>query len=422
MKIQPIVLAVLLLTACTAERKDGEFTETSATTPLTLTESITTERIYEFPTEEKEQRSPIEFAVFSPREDAVKVDGPLYGEIIDAVVKSNNGRTLLYASANGFDMGTSWADYCDEETVLEENADEGYFYMPFSTEIASTSDELKAYLRQFFTEDFISDDEMEETLFTAQYGDAAPYRIIDGQLAVRNQYTGLFTRIYTDGENLLSMECDGNRAKVIAVVHDGGYPSGLMAFAEYVRCDEYGWRLDKLEIESNSTYKVNCLYNAVALRTDKLNEILGGGNTPENAKTITSGKYSYTETDLDMSIEEMQDFFAESFDVNNISHDSPKVIQLRRTYTIRYIEDVYLEEDGVLYRRDDKPRWYLPQIKPDPYSADVKFEDLFTGEVFEYDVSATVDSMWDEDAGKEVFYAVYISSELPIREKEGDSQ
>ena len=64
-KLICITLSALMLTACHAEEKEEQVTgtsETTATTPLTLTEIITTET--SFVPEEPEEKQRIELAVF----------------------------------------------------------------------------------------------------------------------------------------------------------------------------------------------------------------------------------------------------------------------------------------------------------------------------------------------------------------------
>ncbi len=82
-KIICIALSAILLTACHAEEKEQQVTgmvETTATTPLTLTEIITEE--IPFIPEEEEKQEVIELAVFNPFEDSVKVEDEVYRELI----------------------------------------------------------------------------------------------------------------------------------------------------------------------------------------------------------------------------------------------------------------------------------------------------------------------------------------------------
>ncbi|MBR4097413.1 MAG: hypothetical protein IKK42_08950, partial [Oscillospiraceae bacterium] len=212
--------------------------------------------------------------------------------------------------------------------------------------------------------------------------------------------------------------CDENRAEVITEAQ-GVSDDPERFFLTLVKSDEYGWRLDNMEYKDCYIREATLMYNAVTLKREKFNAILGGGTQPENPRTTVVDGVGYTETDTGMSLVEMQKFFEESFYEEVIKYESiwngtAPGIMLRDEYMRKYINEVYAEIDGVLYRRNGVPKWYLPELKIDvmKYYNEQSFID--NGEEIPAEVSIMWNTEWNN--GVEEYTEVKIASELPITE------
>lgn len=368
-KITAIALSALLLTACHAEEKESQVTgtsETTATTPLTLTE-IVTEEIPFIPEEEKQEI--IELAVFNPFEDSVKVEESTSAEIAESLKRISDSRALFFARTFLYHLSTT-DDYINKENILEVNETEEYSYKEIL--FADNEEELFDYFRAVFTENYMSDEDIRAELFdehTYGYTDlpTANYKTIDGVLCMRHKYLGVSPVIAYD--DYVVTYCDENRAETIAEA-EGVSDDPEMFFLSLEWSEEYGWRLDNLEYKSCYLEEATLMYNAVTLRRDALNAILGGGTPPENPRTTIIDGDEYTETEVGISLAEMQEFFEKTFYRNVMKCDeynnrSISDIPLLDEYMRRYINEVYAEIDGVLYRRNDAPKWYLPELKID---------------------------------------------------------
>ncbi|MDE5860123.1 MAG: IseA DL-endopeptidase inhibitor family protein [Oscillospiraceae bacterium] len=421
-------IAALLLTACEERRTDGDNSET---TSLTLTESIT-ENIPEPQPPEPETTQTIELAVFDPFYEQNKLyrdNEALQAEMLETAEKIADARAFLYAEPTEFyqksKYATSYSDnknphvYADIQNPLETNNLDEYSYCPLNTEIAETEDELAQYIRSCFTENFISDEEMTAILFEPDaYGNVPEYKTIDGILCMRQQYMGVGTKLHFDKTSVLSY--DGTNAEIAVYGTDSGYPP-KMAFMNLVKSKEYGWRLDSLEFKEYDEYEASILYNAVTLREDTLNIILGGGSTPENAETVTIDGESFTQTDLDMTLAEMREYFNDAFQSS--------------TLTKKHIDEVYTEQDGVLFRRDSAPRCYFAQMQLDPFDLDAEHEgndedrqlsciqefyDRVCGETFTATVRVAYDETLKQNEADGTWeyehHYMHVISGLPIRE------
>ena len=116
----------------------------------------------------------------------------------------------------------------------------------------------------------------------------------------------------------------------------------------------------------------------------------------------------------------MQEFFDESFFrnviecdyVNNrIKTDKP----LAEKYIVRYIDEVYVEIDGVLYRRNDAPKWYLPELKIEPKQYYDIQTFVYNGGEIVTEVTVYTISQWNKETNKRDYYEIKIASELPIK-------
>lgn len=411
-----------MLTSC-AKNKNEELTSAvpTETTSLTLTVSLT---------EPEPPPEPVpyifEFAVYDPFADAVKVENAVRKELAEAVEKLSDARGFLYADFTCFYRNSKYfTSYADTDNILERNEIDDYNYCPLNKDIAQTEAELTQYMRSCFTEEFISDEELQKTLFEAENERIpAEYKTIDGILCMKYQYLGVAPEMHFDRFSVL--EYDGTSAKVAAYGEGTDYPPHMI-FMDLANSEEYGWRLDSMDIKRCWQNEAEVLYNAVTLRTETLNKILDGGNAPENAKTIEIDGETYTQTDLDMTVSEMLGFFGETF--SSIS------------YTKTYVTEVYAERDGELYRKNSAPRRYLPEMKLDPcygiehesgsngngnemaLTCEQEFYDSIRDESFSKKISVVYSAEYlgynEEERRQEFEYEyIHITSELPIKELE----
>ena len=416
-------LAALMLTSCAAEN-----TESTSVNNMTEITSGTSESVVTGDTSEiaevqniaNDVKAPLKIESYDPVAEVAalyKDNKAVQEEMSEAAEKLSDAVAFKSGNFTAFGDNSKYKNnYADTETVLEVSGKYEDTYSPLNPDIASTEEELFDFLRNCFTENFISDDELKKELFDPVSGDVGPnYKTIDGTLCMRVSYGGVYTRI--NGDEIAAVtEYSENSAEIIAVGYDTGYPP-YHAFMKLVKSPEYGWQLDGLEYRTYSYMEAEMLYNAITLKTDKINMILGGGSVPENGSEITADGETYTQTDLSMSIDEMREFFGETF-------------SNKETCTEKYIDSVYIERDGVLYRRSNVPKYYLPKMDIDPYdivetswrgnfiytSSKQTFTDA-DGESFSSDI--TVFSERDQDeSGELVYKALYIDSELPIKEVE----
>ncbi len=421
-----IFLAAVMLTACAKENTTPEYTSAAATettvptTALTLTESFTTENF----DEPKPERQVIELAVYNPFADAVKVDDETYKEISAAVEKISDARALFYANKTGF-YNTNYSDieYIDENNIPERNDEEEYCYNAVRPEFAKDEKELLEYFRSVFTGNYISDDEMYAELFESTVGIAEMpipnYKTIDGVLCMRSMYLGVMPAVVYD--DFFITEYNETSVKLIAEA-EGVSDDPERFFITLKKSDEYGWRLDELSYEEYFGDEATLLYNAVTLRTETLNKILGGGKQLEKPLTTTVDGIEYTEADVGMSLTEMREFFEETFfrkiiDCAGYADFTVTEAPLLDEYMRKYINEVYVEINGRVYRRNDAPRWYLPELKIDPlkYYNEQSFID--NGDEIPAEVYIYCECVYNIDS-KPTYLKIQIASELPIREFE----
>lgn len=432
-KLLCTALAALMLTACESDgiRRDGEKNGEN------LTESFTEEQQMPLPESGEVIRDTIELALFDPFYDEVqpyKDNETVQDEIRAAAEKISDARGFLYANPTAFYRNSKYYDsYADTEAPLEANESEEYWYYPLNREIAATEDELARYIRSCFTENYISDDDMRATLFERdENGNVPEYKTIDGTLCMRQQYMGVMAELHFD--RLIRINSyDGESAQVVFYGEGIDYPQYF--YMDIVKSEEYGWRLDGIEQKSYYDNEARLLYNAVTLRTDMLNKILGGGDTPENPLTYYDNGELYTETDLDMTLSEMREFFADTFrektlEYNENTFEAADGSDLRQNYTEKYIDEVYIERDGVLCRRDSAEKWYLPELRVDPFSGikmsggggispeayflcEQDFYDAERDKTFSEDIFITYSNEY-LDNGEYEYYTLYIASELPV--------
>ena len=405
------------------------------TTPLTLTVSITEEKPF-IPAPEEDEEKRIELAVYNPFSDAVKVNESVYMELQEAAAEIFDACAFLDGNFTGFSLESEYFDnYADTDTDLERNDELEYVFYPLNTYYAANEQELYNRIRNAFTEDYISDEKLREALFSPEPYDNQPiYKTIDGILCMKWQYRGVMTSPLNMDITVLSY--DENEAEIVSYGTGAAYPPCHM-FMALKKSDSGVWKLDKYDEKDYNENEAAFLYNAIALNTDTLNKILSGGTTPDNAEETEVNCNTYIETELDMTIEEMEEFFRDIFFTYNLEityeEDEDHINGLLRNKYIReYIDSVYYEQDGKLFRKADAPRWYLPEIEIDPYAGGMKYVggamDLFdgsgeffiweqpfkdeNGEIFTAEVTVCCKSI--KNFGGYEF--VRIGGELPIRE------
>ena len=416
-KIICALLSVLLLTACHAEEKEQQVTgtvETTATTPLTLTEIITEE--IPFIPEMEEKQEVIELAVFNPFEDSIKVDESTVADIEKALKRISEAYTM-YTLSNPYTL--DWNDIVDYDVILEKNDEEEYSYIKLK--IADNEDELYEYFQKAFTENWFPYERYREELLEDTVGIAETerpsYKTIDGVFCQRSQYLGVSDCIVYD--DYIVTYCDEKRAEVIAEAQGlSDDPERFFLSLEW--SEKYGWRLDNMEYKPCYLEKATLMYNAVTLRRDTLNAILGGGTQPKNPRTTVIDGVEYTETGVGISLIEMQEFFEKTFYRNVIQCDehnnrSISDIPLLDEYMRKYINEVYAEIDGVLYRRNDAPKWYLPELKIDVMKYFDEQTYIDNGEEIAGEAIISWESQWNYQTNEQEYTELKIASELPIK-------
>lgn len=437
----PALMAALclVLSSCTAE--EGTSEQTTAATPLTLTESITEELPFiPGPDEKEDVPEKIILAVYDPFSDVPKPDKAIKPELSDAVGLISDTLGFLYTNFTSYNFESEYpGGYIDYSTVLEKNDEWEYSFCPVNPLYAGTEEELFNRLREVFTENYISDDELREELFApASYDGQPSYKTIDGTLCMKFQYTGVMPSISNDDITVLSY--DGDSAEIAAVGYGAADPP-YHVFMTLKKSADGVWQLDEYDYKEYYQTESTFLYNAIVLNSEKLNRILGGGNTPDNPAVTEFNENTYIETDLDMTIDEMQDFFDDIFFTYRLElkfeEDEDHFNgMLLKQYQREYIDKIYYEEDGKLFRRADAPKRYLPELKIDPYNSCGEFNsvggamEMFgengggffiwkqpfydeSGEVFPADVTICYKFAENYD-GYEYFY---IAGDLPIMER-----
>ena len=420
-KITAIALSALLLTACHAEEKEGQVTgtsETTATTPLTLTEIIT-EDTFEEPEEEIEY---VELAVFNPFENSVLVDDETREELSQAIKKVLDGYAFFCAYPDDFYEGSRYEDsFADTDVIMETVAENGYFYAPLNPEIAETEKELIEYFRGVLSENFIGDEEgFYEVLFN---GDFPAYKTIDGTLCMLVKGSRHKKRFSVD--NFIITEYDGTTAEIYYEnpnLPDGYLNGRYFEHKKITRHNEYGWQLDggggfyrsKLD-----ELRLNILHTLLQ-NTDKLNDILSG-NVDKSASIEIDGEEYYL-SDVGMDTKEMSEYFAEIFYSRSLAfagnlENGQKGDKLCENCIRKYIDDVYIEKEGRLYRKASAPGWYLPEMKINPSVSihDDNGSDIFTVYLFDGNELQPITVKYEIHPGG--VSNICFASGLPIKEK-----
>ncbi len=417
MKKYVSVLTVLCLAAalCSCEKnpqQDGTTAVDTETTPLTLTEALETESA---PLPGK-----IEFAVYNPFEHSQKIDGPDYDELAEAAEDISDAYALLCGAPGMLYSKSKYADnYADTEHPAETG--EGYIYAPLNEEIGADENELTQYLRRYLFgfmggEDQCSDNiqNLRESLFG---GNAPDYKLIDGRLCIRVNNEDTVHRGGMVFDRFTVIEYDGSRAEILtAAENDEAY-----TFYLYLRKnEEYGWTLDGISPFKWDKETTDSIYT-LTKRIPTLNRILDGA-PDEDSPAEFDGEVYYP-ADINMSMEEMREYFKAAFS-EHIDRTGDPLLQ---EYIRKYIDGVYAERDGKLYRKAAEPRRYLDEMGMGflPGYARIA-SDIFTDGVdmgyfdipynYDNDPETRVYAEYKYTDGKPEY--VRFASELPIKETE----
>lgn len=419
-KIIAIALSALLFTACHAEEREEQVTgtaETTVTTQLTLTEIITEENFLE-----PENDGIIDLAVYNPFTDIVDIDDAARQELTDAMKKILDGYAFFTSSihTDRFYIGSEYENnFAATDIAMETDTRNGYVYSPLNPEIAETEEELIEYFRSVFSEKWLGENYEENIRETIFNEGLQGYKTIDGTLCVLvSPDSGRKRR---DLEKMVILDYDGTTAKIVTESPPyAGAPANVRHFSNWIitKYDDYGWRLDTGGGFDYDEMRTNMVYTLM-LNRDKINDVLSG-NTAKETIVVIDGE-EYFRSEIDMSIEEMTDFFTDIFHEKSLASadnlaDGEAGGKLRERYINKYITEVYIEKDGTLYRRASAPEWYLPEMK------------LVIGNVFakdEYASSFTTHILIDEeDYPITVKYGIEVggvrplcfASDLPIKE------
>lgn len=437
-----IALAALMLTSCGVTHEGENITdvpsESVSTTVAEETTAETTKPAQTASDEEKPQAAdiPMEIKTYDPFPYASYTidinkthdDNPFRAGIVNFLQELEIARQFMQADYAIHDS----KDYTDTGTILEGDDDAAFVYKPLKPEIAKDEDELFSYLRKFFTQDYISDEELRDWLFVDENDNKPRYKTIDGQLCIRCGYHGIMTTIEPDKIWVLTVgEGEYPYISLAANAHGVDYPP-YHAIMGIQLSNEQSWLLDSLEFKMYDQALCDVVFNGLRRRSLTLDMILSGytGAGPlENPRTVVVNGESYTEAEALRTIDLMREFFSETFAETIYYKDKHGDItgtkKLREDYTKKYIDDVYIEQDGVVYRRDSAPVWTFPYNVIDTdksigsgsrlgeFNAVINLEGYnYRNE--EYEISLT--SRGEVVNGEEVIYEILVTSELPIKE------
>lgn len=117
--------------------------------------------------------------------------------------------------------------------------------------------------------------------------------------------------------------------------------------------------------------------HTLLLNRDRLNEILSG--RPDRSSGVMIDGEEFYPSGIDTDIEEMREFFTDIFYEEALAsaHDlenGKSGDRLREDYIRKFIDEVYAEKDGMLFRKASAPEWYLPEMRIYPATSISKDE------------------------------------------------
>ncbi len=337
-KIIALILTTVLITVSCKKEDEKDSEETKL--PLPETTQIT----------EINHIDPYEhdfFALYSGKPQPTEQQS---AEIVYSLGKIFDACGFMYGQ---FPENSKYYDnYADLENVIHEEKtwDYTYRYYPVNADYAANEDELMKNIRSALSEEFIDDHTLHTELFEQIFGtDIVPkYQTIDGTLCMRT-FNGPVP-MPTSYENIKILDCDGKTAEAI-IFAENELEEDYYISLEY--SEEYGWRASL--IQNCDLDEADIFYNLLYVKTDIINMILDGGTTPPNPREVTVDGKEFAETDITMSISDMKEIFADTFCTG-----------IYNSYSKQYIDDVYYEESGIIYRDKNADKYYIPEIMIDP--------------------------------------------------------
>lgn len=172
-------------------------------------------------------------------------------EISEAVEKISDAVAFKSGNFTMFGDNSKYRqNYADLDTELEVSGKYDDTYSPLNPDVAADEDGLFNYLRGCFTENYISDGDLKNELFTAADESSVPsYKTVDGILCMRVSYRGYGIRINAD-EITDTAEYTENSAAVTVMGYGSGDPS-YKVYMSLEKSPEYGWRLDSIEYKED---------------------------------------------------------------------------------------------------------------------------------------------------------------------------
>ncbi len=370
------------LTAVSCQKKDENIPEETKI-PLPETTQIT----------EISENDPHEYDFFAIYSDKPQPTEQQSAEIVDSLGKIFDACGFLYGQFP--ESSKYYNNFADlENTVHEEKVwDYTYHYYPINTDYAADEEELMKNIRSALSEKFIDDEKLYNELFENSDGtEIVPkYQIIDGTLCMLT-FSGPIP-MPTSYENIKILDCDGKTAEAI-IFSEKEREEDYYISLEY--SEEYGWRASR--IESCDLDEADIFYNLLYVKTDIINMILDGGATPPSPREITVDGKEFAETDITMSISDMKEIFADTFCTG-----------IYNSYSKQYIDDVYYEESGIIYRDKNADKYYIPEIIIDPcdFGQDRTFFDRYSNTTENIHIRLT-----GGENGNDVIY-----NDLPIKKQ-----
>ncbi|MDE6596592.1 MAG: hypothetical protein K2K44_11385, partial [Oscillospiraceae bacterium] len=213
----------------------------------------------------------MEFAMFDPfyeQNQLYKDDTFIQEEMLAASEKLCDGLALLDGGYGFYEKSKYNSNFADLENPLEKDPMGDYTFCPLNTEIAADEEELFTFMRGFFTEEYLSDDELRSNLFESEPPYVPNYKTIDGTLCVLDTYKGM-TPIWRFDQTTV-MSYDGTSAEIAVYAP---FDPAKMAFINMKKSEEYGWRLDGVEYTDYCPREASIMYNGIILKTETLNKI-----------------------------------------------------------------------------------------------------------------------------------------------------
>ena len=339
------------------------------------------------------QNDPQEYDFFAIYSDKPQPTEQQSAEIVYSLGKIFDACGFLYGQ---FPESSKYYDnYADlENAIYEEKVwDYTYSYHAVNADYASDENGLIENIRSALSENFISDDELYTELFETDNGEKLfpKYKIIDGTLCMLT--FGSPIPMPTSYENIKILDCDGKTAEAI-IFAKNEYEENYYISLEY--SEKYGWRASR--IQNCDLNWADIFYDLLYVKTDIINMILDGGTTPPNPREITIDGREFVETDITMSISDMKEIFADTFCTG-----------IYNGYSKQYIDDVYYEENGIIYRDKNADKYYIPEIMIDPcdFGQDRTFFDRYSNTTENIHIQLT--------GGENGNYVIY--NDLPIKKQ-----